>query len=154
MSYSYSTPHATPAFHDAVPLGGPHSDCLVDAMIAAGALAAWADGSVRPVERMEMVVYMVYMRRSGLSSLGRRDVLGIFDQRVRALEHDSASAKRATLDLLSDFSGSSLAWTVLRAAEHVAAADSRVLGSELMVIRAIRAALGMSSDRFTEPRSA
>jgi tellurite resistance protein len=135
----------------AVSRGEPHREGFVDAVIAAGALAAWSDGSVHPVERLEL---LVYMRRSGLSLLRRRDVLELFDRRVRALQHDPASARRAILDMLGDVSGSGLAWTVLRAAEHVAAADARMQDSELMAIRSIRAALGMPPDRLREPPSA
>jgi len=150
MSYAYFTAHDALVFHDTVSRRERYSDGFIDAVIAAGALAAWADGSVHPVERLEM---LVYMRRAGLSLLRRRDVLEIFDQRVRALQHDPASATQATLDLLGDFSGSRLAWTVLRAAEHVAAADSRMQDSELMAIRSIRAALGLPTDTLEEPLS-
>lgn len=148
MSYAQSASQATSALHDAVSLGVPHPDGFVDAVIAAGAFAAWSDGHVHPVERLEM---LVYMRRSGLPLLRRRDVLEIFDQRVRALQHDPRSATQATLDLLADLSGSGLAWTVLRAAEHVAAADSRMQEAEVLAIRSLRAALGMPPDRFAEP---
>src|SRR5215813_3996118 len=108
MSYAQSAAsQATSALHDPVSLGVPHPDGFVDAVIAAGAFAAWSDGHVHPIERLGM---LVYMRRSGLSLLRRRDVLEIFDQRVRALQHDPPSATQATLDLLADFSGSGLAW--------------------------------------------
>ena len=148
MSYAQSASQATSALPDPASRGVPYPDGFIDAVIAAGALAAWSDGRVHPVERLEM---LVYMRRSGLSLLRRRDVLEIFDQRVSALQHDPPSATQATLDLLTDFSGSGLAWSVLRAAEHVAAADSLMQEAEVLVIRSIRAALGMAPDRFAEP---
>ena len=147
MSYAHPATQATSALHDRVWRGAPYPDGFIDAVIAAGAFAAWSDGRVHPVERLEM---LVYMRRSGLSLLRRRDVLEIFDQRVRALQHDAPSATEATFELLAEFSGSGLAWTVLRAAEHVAAADARMEDAELMAIRSIRAALGMPPDRFAE----
>lgn len=147
MPYAHSASHATSESRDPVSRGVPYPDGFIDAVIAAGALAAWSDGRVHPVERLEM---LVYMRRSGLSLLRRRDVLEIFDQRVQTLQQDPASATQETLDLLADFSGSGLAWTVLRAAEHVAAADSRMQDAEVMTIRSIRAVLGMPPDRFAE----
>jgi tellurite resistance protein len=151
MSHADSTTHAKLALHDAVLRGKPEPEGFVDAVISAGAFAAWSDGSVHPVERLEM---LVYIRRSGLFLLRRRDVLELFDERVRALQHDSASARRAILDLLGNFSGNSGVWIVLRAAEHVAAADSRMQDSELMAIRSIRVALGMPPDRLGAPLSA
>jgi tellurite resistance protein len=151
MSYPYSTTDDALPFHDMVSRGERYPDGFVDAVIAAGALTACADGSVHPVERLEM---LVYMRRAGLSLLRRRDVLEIFDQRVRALQHDPTSATQATLGLLGNFLGSGLAWTVLRAAEHVAAADSRMQDSELIALRSVRAALGLPTDSLGEPLSA
>ena len=85
MSYAHPTAQATPELHDPILRGERHPDGFVDAMIAAGALVAWADGSVHPVERLAI---LVYIRRSGLFLLRRRDVLEIFDQRVRELQHE------------------------------------------------------------------
>jgi len=149
MSYAHSTTSATPAFHAL--RSDSYPDGFVDAIIAAGALTAWSDGSVHPVERLEM---LVYTRRAGLSFLRRRDVLEVFDQWVRALQHDPTAAAKATFHLLSDCSGSSLAWTVLRAAEHVAAADLRMQDAEVTALRSIRLALGMGLDTFSAPLSA
>ena len=143
MSYAYATPDSGPALRNPRAHRVPYPDGFIDAVIAAGALVAWSDGKVQPVERLEM---LVYMRRSGLSLLRRRDVLEIFDQRVCTLQHDPASATQATLDLLGRFSRSGLAWTVLRAAEHVAAADYRMQDAEVTAINAIEAALGIPSD--------
>ena len=140
MLHAHSATQATSAFHDPLSRGVAYPNAFVDAVIAAGALAAWSDGRVHPVERLEM---LVYMRRSGLSLLRRRDVLEIFDQHVCALQQDPDSATQATFNLLAEFSGSGLAWTVLQAAEHVAAADSRMQDAELTAIQSIRAALGM-----------
>jgi len=151
MSYAHPTAQATPELHDPILRGERHPDGFVDAMIAAGALVAWADGSVHPVERLAI---LVYIRRSGLFLLRRRDVLEIFDQRVRELQHDSTSAMQATFGLLGDFSGTRLAWIVLRAAEHVAGADSRMQDSELMAIRSVGAALGLPTDSLGGPLSA
>ena len=148
MSHAEFTIPAASGFRRAVSQDGPYPDGFIDAVIAAGAVAAWADGRVHPVERLEM---LVYMRRAGLSLLRRRDVLEIFDQRVRALKQDPACAMQATRDLLGEVSGSFLAWTVLRAAEHVAAADSQVQESELMAIHSVRAALGLPTDSFGQP---
>jgi tellurite resistance protein len=97
---------------------------------------------------------LVYTRRAGLSFLHRRDVLEVFDQWVRALQHDPTAAAKATFHLLSDCSGSSLAWAVLRAAEHVAAADLRMQDAEVTALRSIRLALGMGLDTFSAPLSA
>jgi tellurite resistance protein len=113
---------------------------LVDAVIAAGALTAWADGRIQPAERLEM---LVYMRRSGLPALRRRTVLDIFDRRVHALERDPVRGVSATRSLLQVFSGSPWAWIVLRAAEHVAAADAQVQEAEMAAVRSVRAALGL-----------
>jgi tellurite resistance protein len=151
MSYAHAIPETTPALRDPLARGVPYPNGFIDAVIAAGALAAWSDGRVHPVERLEM---LVYMRRSGLSLLRRRDVLEIFDQRVRELERDPGSATQAAFDLIGRFSGSGLAWTVLRAAEHVAAADARMHDSEVTAIRSIGAALGIPSDDRWEPLSA
>ena len=144
MSPVQSITHTTPTFRNPPLRGEPQPEGFVDAVIAAGALAAWSDGKVHPVERLEM---LVYMRRAGLAMLRRRDVLEIFDQRVRDLKHDPATAMQATRNLLGELSGSFLAWTVLRAAEHIAAADAHTQDSELMAIHTVRAALGLSTDR-------
>ncbi len=144
MSHTDPTTHAAPAFRALVACGEPHPDGFIEAVIASGALAAWADGSVHPIERLQM---LVYMRRSSLAML-RRDVLEIFDQRIHDFRRDPATTIEATLDLLREFSGSFLACTVLRAAEHIAAADLRMQDSELMAIHTVRAALGLSTDRL------
>lgn len=150
MSSVESTFRVGPAFAAQVAVREHSSDGFIDAVIAAGALAAWADGSVRPVERLEM---LVYMRRAGLATLRRRDVLEIFDHRVQALKRDPTAAVQATRDLLGAFSGNSVAWTVLRAAEHVAAADSRIMDSEVLAIHSVRTALGLSSESLELPLS-
>ena len=151
MSLVESTTRARPAFRSPLSRGEPHAEGLVDTVIAAGALAAWADGSVHPVERLEI---LVYLRRSGLSLLHRRDVLEIFDRRVRALKHDPACAVQETRGVLEGFVGSSLAWTVLRAAEHVAAADSQIRDAEVTMIESIRVALGLPGENRRQPSSA
>ena len=147
MSHAESKSRATPASRHPVLHDGPPPEGFVDAVIAAGALAAWADSRVRAVERVEM---LVYLRRCGLSSLRRRDVMAVFDRRVRELERNPPCAMRAAWSTVQHFAGSSLAWTVSRAAEHVAAADGFMQESEWTAIRFVMTALGLPADSLEQ----
>lgn len=118
----------------------PGLDSLVEAVVAAGALVARADGRVHPVERLEM---LVYMRRSGLPSPRRLDVLEVFDRLVQEIEHDRPHGVRAVENRLRSIAGSPWAWIALRAAEHVAAADTRIEEVELAAICSVRETLGL-----------
>jgi len=148
MPYAHQTLTPTPRFHDLRSEWYP--DGYVDAVIAAGAITAWSDGSVHPVERLGL---LVYARRTGLSFLRRRDVLEFFDQQVDALQHNPPAAAQAIFQLLRDLSDNRLAWTVLRAAEHVAAADLQMRDAEVAALQSIRLALGMGLDMYSAPLS-
>jgi tellurite resistance protein len=119
--------------------GGADPDGLVQAVLAAGALVAQADGHVHPSERLEM---LNYTRRSGLQPL-RRPILEIFDQLACDIERAQPQGERAVGNLFRSVAHSHRAWIVLWGAEHVATADKRIETAELVAIDSVRKTLGL-----------
>jgi tellurite resistance protein len=119
--------------------GGADPDGLVQAVLAAGALVAQADGHVHPAERLEM---LKYTRRSGLQPL-RRPALEIFDQLARDIKRARPHGERAVENLFQCIAHSHRAWIVLWGAEHVATADNRIETAELIAIDTVRKTLGL-----------
>jgi tellurite resistance protein len=121
-------------------------DELLDAAVTAAALIARADGSVEPAERSEM---LDVLRRNGLLSVFTRfELLDAFESRVRQLEQDGGVEE--AVDSLSQLAGRAPARLVVETGECVAAADGRVHGRELQMLRHIRIALSGRS-RLNEP---
>jgi tellurite resistance protein len=113
---------------------------LLWAVNTAAAVVARADGRVHPAERRTL---NSYLRRSEIQGLKSPLARGLFDKCLRELERDPASERGVLAGVLAGFGGAPWAWVILRAAEHVAAADGTVHQAEARAINAIRTALNL-----------
>ncbi len=113
---------------------------LLWAVSIAAAAVARADGRVHPAERRQL---SWYLHRSEVQGLGSPLARGLFDKCVRELERDPASERRVLAGVLAGFDGTPWAWVILRAAEHVAAADGAVHQAEVRAIDTIRTILNL-----------
>ena len=111
---------------------------LLWALNMAAAAVARADGRVHAVERLRL---SSYLRCFEIERLKSPFVRGLFDKCVVELERNPASERRVLTDRLTGFDGTPWAWVILRAAEHVAAADGTVGDAEARAIKAVRVAL-------------
>jgi tellurite resistance protein len=111
---------------------------LLWALNMVAAVVARADGRVHAVERLRLSSYLRCFEIEGLKSPLAR---GLFDKCVVELERNPASERRALTDRLTGFDGTPWASVILRAAEHVAAADGTVGDAEARAIKAVRVAL-------------
>jgi tellurite resistance protein len=112
-------------------------DDLLDAMIAAAALVARADGAVEPVERDQLVAFLD--RRRLLPAVSEAELLEAFEHRIRSLEGRRGIA--AAVDSLARLAGRSPARSVVELGEHIAAADGHLHVREVEVLRLMRLAL-------------
>jgi tellurite resistance protein len=112
----------------------------MQALVAACAFMAVADGQVQLVERDEL---LNFVNREGLvPPTSRCDIGEMFDSRVRQLE--SARSFDAVAGALRPLAGSPLASAVVRSAERIAAADRDLHPSEVDALRFIRRVLTTS----------
>ena len=112
----------------------------MQALVAACAFMAVADGQVQLVERDEL---LNFVNREGLvPPTARCDIGEMFDSRVRQLE--SARSFDALAGVLRPLAGSPLASTVVRSAERIVAADRDLHPSEVDALRFIRRILTTS----------
>jgi len=112
----------------------------MQALVAAGAFMAFADGQVQLVERDEL---LNFVNREGLvPPTSRCDIGEMFDSRVRQLE--SGRSFNAVAGALRPMAGSPLASVVVRSAERIAAADGDLHRSEVEALRFIRRILTTS----------
>jgi tellurite resistance protein len=106
----------------------------------AAAVVARADGGVQPAERLCLGAYL---RTRGLdderSPMGR----GLFDKCMRERDREPESDRSVLTRVLAGFDGTPWAWIILRAAEHVAAADGAVHRAEMRVLETIRTILNL-----------
>jgi tellurite resistance protein len=106
----------------------------MQALVAACAFMAVADGRVQLVEREEL---LNFVNREGLvPPTSRCDIGEMFDSRVRQLE--SARSFDAVAGALRPMAGSPLSSVVVRSAERIAAADRDLHPSEVDALRFIR----------------
>jgi tellurite resistance protein len=117
-----------------------HSWTVLWAVHIAAAVVARADGGVHPAERLRLGAYL---QSCGLdarrSPLGR----GLFDKCMRELDREPESDRSALARVLAGFDGTPWAWIILRAAEHVAAADGAVHRAEIRALETIRTILNL-----------
>ena len=112
----------------------------MQALVAACAFMAVADGQVQLVERDEL---LNFVKREGLvSPTARCDIGEMFDSRVRQLE--SARSFDAVAGALRPMAGSPLASVLVRSAERIVAADRDLHPSEVDALRFIRRILTTS----------
>src|SRR5579875_1392232 len=98
----------------------PPSWTLLWAVHVAAAAVARADGAIHPAEPEGLDAYLRCWQIGGLRSPLAQ---GLFDKGVRELARDPANERGALARVLAGFGGTPWAWIILRAAEHVAAAD-------------------------------
>jgi tellurite resistance protein TerB len=107
---------------------------IMQALVTAGALVALADGRVDAVERDELVNFIDRQRLA--PAISQYKIAEAFDNRVRRLEH------RDSVDMIvqafQPLAGRSLASTVIRTAERVAAADRQIHRGEVNALKLIR----------------
>jgi tellurite resistance protein len=115
---------------------------LLWAVNIAAAVVARADGHVHPAERLGLQLYLESCQAEGLISPLAQ---GLFDKCVRELAAGSARCRILLAGALAGFERTPWAWVILRAAEHVAAADGVVHEAEARAITQIRTALNLPS---------
>ena len=120
--------------------GRDHSWTILWAVNTAAAVVARADGGVHPVERLRLGAYLRTCGLDGRSlPLGR----GLFDKCMRELDREPESDRSALTRGLAGFDGTPWAWIILRAAEHVAAADGAIHRAEMRTLETIRTILNL-----------
>lgn len=107
---------------------------VMQALVAAGAFVALADGRVKAVERDELVNFLAGQWVAPETS--RHDIGQVFDHRVR--QFGGGDNLKIMVEALRPLAGLSLSSLVVRTAERVAAADRHVHPDELQAIRLIR----------------
>jgi tellurite resistance protein TerB len=106
---------------------------VMGALVTAGAYVALADGRLEPVERDELISFIY---RQGFVPASQDEIAEAFDSVVRELEEPDSL--RVILNAFRPLAGLSLASVVVRTAERIAAADGKILPSELQAVRLIR----------------
>jgi tellurite resistance protein len=113
---------------------GNRDEKMMQALVAAGAFVALADGRVEAVERDELVNYI--HRQEFVPTISQHDIAEAFDNRVRQLgDRDTANL---IVEAFQPLAGLSLASVVVRTAERVAAADRQIHPGELRALKLIR----------------
>jgi len=107
---------------------------VMQALAAAGALVALADGKLETAERDELVSFVD--RQGFAPTAARRDIAAAFDQKTRELEGQLSA--NAVVETFRPLAGRSLASVVVRTAERVAAADRKIHACELRALKLIR----------------
>lgn len=107
---------------------------VMQALVAAGALVALADGQLQAVERDELVNFID--RQGFAPSASRRDIANAFDRRAGELAKQISA--NAVVEAFRPLAGRSLASVVVRTAERVAAADKKIHAGELRALKLIR----------------
>ena len=125
----------------------PHSWTVLWAIHTAAAIVACADGCIDRAERDRLSAYLNRCQAKILKSPLTR---GLFDKCLRELERDPVNEWCVLARVLAGFDGTSWVWIILRAAEHVAAADGAVDHAEVQAIDAIRSFLNLPP-RVPEP---
>ncbi len=118
----------------------PHPWNLLWAVHTAAAAVARADGQADSAERRQLGSYLA---DCGTECLTSPLAQGLFDKCLRELGSDPASTRRVLAGALAGFEGTPWAWIILRAAEHVAAADGSIHRAEARQIDAIRTLLDL-----------
>jgi tellurite resistance protein len=134
----------------------PLADCLdhgdkevMQALAAAGALVARADGRIDAVERDQFVNFVDRQRLA--PTISAHAIATAFDSSVRQLEaKDSA---QVVAEALRPLAGLSLASIVVRTAERVAAADLQIHSGELEALKLIRQIMRTAPGRQTAKSS-
>ena len=127
--------HPSPTTADLVADYLEHRDEeVMQALVAAGALVALADGQLETAEREELVSFID--QQGFAPSTSRRDIALAFDQRVRQLEDQLCA--NTIMETFRPLAGRSLASVVVRTAERVAAADRKIHAGELRALKLIR----------------
>jgi tellurite resistance protein len=133
MPKRYARTNATPPELVADYLDQRDED-VMQALAAAGAFVALADGRVRAVERDALVEFLDGQRV--VPEMSRAEIVDAFDHRVRQFEGGDNIG--AVVEALRPLAGLSLSSVVIRTAERVAAADRHVHPNESRAIRLIR----------------
>jgi tellurite resistance protein len=107
---------------------------LMQALVAAGAFVALADGRVKDVERRELLSYVE--GNDLVPTIARQDIIEAFDNRVREIE-DRGSAN-VIVEAFRPLVGRSPSSFLVRVAERVAAADGYLHPNELQTIELVR----------------
>ena len=107
---------------------------VMQALVAAGALVALADGQLQAVERDELVNFID--RQGFAPTASRRDIASAFDRRARELANQVTA--NDVVETFRPLAGRSLASVVVRTAERVAAADKKIHAGELRALKLIR----------------
>jgi tellurite resistance protein len=126
----------------AVEVGEPN-DALLEAVTAAGALVACADGRIAQAERDALVAFME--SNGFLFALSRAQILDALERRLRQFK--GAGGVEAALDRIARFAGRAPARLLIEVGRQIAAADGYLHKAELHCLQCIHIALGAPSLR-------
>ena len=126
---------------------------IMQGLVTAGALVALADGEMNKVERAELVNFVD--RQRFVPAISQTEIAETFDSRVQELE--GRYCANVIMDTLRPLTGQSLSSVVVRTAQRVAAADKKILPSELQALRRLRRIMinlpDISMATHTSPRN-
>ncbi|MEJ2377154.1 MAG: TerB family tellurite resistance protein [Pseudolabrys sp.] len=109
-------------------------DEVMQALAAAGALVALADGRLEAAEREELVDFID--RQGFVPTASRAEIAAAFDRHARELAKQISA--NAVMEAFRPLAGRSLASIIVRTAERVAAADRKIHAGELRALKLIR----------------
>jgi len=133
MAVRYIRSRATSAEITGIPRDHRDEE-VMQALVTVGAFVALSDGRVEAVERDELVSFVD--QQGFVPTISRQEIAEAFGSRVRQLEHRHGVS--VIVENLRPLAGLSLASVVVRTAERVAAADSKIHLAELHAIQLIR----------------
>jgi tellurite resistance protein len=123
--------------------GEDRNNELLEAVAAAGALVACADGHVAQIERDALVAFVE--SNGFLAVLSRAQILDTLERRLRQFR-DAGGAK-AAFAILARFAGRAPARLLIEASRRIATADGYLHAGELRCLQRIHIALGAPSLR-------
>jgi tellurite resistance protein len=123
--------------------GEDRNDELLEAVAAAGALVACADGRIAQAERDALVAFVE--SNGFLFALSRAQILEALERGLRQFR-DTGGAK-AALDRIARFAGRAPARLLIEASRQIAVADGYLHAGEIHCLQRIHIALGAPSLR-------
>jgi tellurite resistance protein TerB len=126
------------------------SEDLVEALAAATAMLAFADGVASPEEREELLA--VFEEEDRLTEIDLDDLFDAFDDYAERFAEDRKLAESEALSTVAVFDDSpDLGRLVVRAALAVASTDGTLTSEEERAVRQLCDALGLEADELKRP---
>lgn len=126
------------------------SEDLIEALAAASAMIAFADGVSSPDEREELLA--VFEEEDRLTDIDLDDLFDAFDDYADRFEEDKAAAETEALTAVAVFDDQpELGRLILRGALAVASSDGTLSPAEEAAVHRLCDALGLEVDELKKP---